>query len=303
VSDAVIGLWLQACASAYRLCDALTIHAYSLEQKRRSLSLLRTHIGAAPIWLTECNLDAELSPEARATAIRELAHDTEGAAVFHLDQLGSPAHWPRYQLGDVELAALRGPVEPVPVLGGRVEGFALDVRQWRTVAAFRAHLTRYRYAETAPWARGAVVHHTWKPTPLDWRGAASIEDLARFYRTQKTPPWSAGPHLFIAAGSPNPAHDGIWQMSPLNQPGIHAGSANCSLWGVEHVGDFTTRPMPPDTVALGAGAIAALLDWAGLPTSAATVSPHSQWGKLECPGGGVDMPAYRRAVAALRQGG
>lgn len=184
----------------------------------------------------------------------------------------------------------------------RVAGFAMDIRRWPTVADFRAHLALYRFQSTAAWARGCTVHHTFRPLAAQWEGWKSVLALARFYRTKKSPPWSAGPHLFICPDAPKVEDRGIWQMTPLNQPGIHAIGANDHYWGVEHVGDFTSRPMPPDTAAMGAGAVAALLDWARLPVSPATVPPHSAFNKPECPGAAVDMDAYRRAVAALRSG-
>lgn len=180
-------------------------------------------------------------------------------------------------------------------------GFALDVRHWRTVAAFRAHLAAYRYEMTAPWARAVITHHTVKPLASDWSGPATMRGLARFYRGQG---WSAGPHLFVVAGAPNPEHDGIWQLTPLSIPGVHGNAANAWAWGVEHVGRFDGLPMPPDVAALGCGATAALLDWAGQRASAATVRPHRAFNSSKsCPGRAVDMVAIVRAVAALQLGG
>ena len=82
----------------------------------------------------------------------------------------------------------------------RVEGFVADVRHWRTVASFRAHLARHDPG-LAPWARAVVIHHTVKPLPSDWRGDVSLRNLATYYRGLG---WRAGPHLFVVAGSLNP---------------------------------------------------------------------------------------------------
>ena len=302
--------WLRVLAPALRRCDALALHAYTAQELAHGRALAAQHAPGLPVWLTEVNLAGELPDAERARRLWALiaASGADAACVYHLDRSAEaptaeqgPAS---YRLSDDTLAALslRGdarPDAPALPLGAAVPGFAMDIRHWRTVAAFRAHLARYRHADTARWARGVVVHHTAKPAPAEWRGLASMQALARYYRGLG---WPSGPHLFVASGSPDPAHDGIWQLSPLNAPGTHARAANPAMWGVEHVGDFTVRPMPPDTAALGAGATAALLDWAGLPTTAMTVTPHAQWGKPECPGAAVDMAAYRRAVAALRAG-
>lgn len=178
-------------------------------------------------------------------------------------------------------------------------GFVLDVWHWPTVADFRAHLARYRYADTAPWARACIVHHTVKPQAADWRGPASMAGLARHYRV--TEGWSAGPHLFVAAGAPNPAHNGIWQLTPLSVPGVHGNAANDWAWGVEHVGRFDDGGMPPDVAALGCGAMAALLDWSGRAASAETLQPHRRYNPTKtCPGRQVDMAAVIRAVVALQ---
>ncbi len=179
-------------------------------------------------------------------------------------------------------------------------GFALDVWHWPTVEDFRDHLARYRYQDTAPWARACIVHHTVKPLAADWRGPESMAGLARHY--DEANGWSAGPHLFIAAGSPNPAHDGIWQLTPLSEPGVHGNAANDWAWGVEHVGRFDAAGMPPDVAALGCGAMAALLDWGALAAGPATLQPHRTHNPTKsCPGRQVNMAEIVRAVAALQR--
>lgn len=177
-----------------------------------------------------------------------------------------------------------------------VAGFALDIRHWRTAAAFRAHLAAHDPG-IAGWARAVIVHHTVKPVPRDWLGHASMIALARYYRGLG---WDAGPHLFVVAGAPDVRNDGIWQLTPLDRPGVHAQAANAFAWGIEHVGNFDAAPMPPDVAALGAAAAAALLDWRGLAADNETVQPHRRYSTKTCPGTAVDMVAYVRAVRALQ---
>lgn len=316
------GRWDAICAEQYRRCDALGLHAYTTAQADAGLRQLRQLVsGSMPIWLTEFALGESLAPAARGERYRAVLDDLPVAAalVYHLDALGGsdPAHFrPEYRLAPATLAALAAPPAPAPTPPDtahfpevRVPDFAVDVRQWRTPAALRRHLAGHAYRATAPWAKGVVIHHTYRPLPRDWRGPASLQDLAEFYRYevsngagQPKGGWTSGPHLFLVVGAPNPALDGIWQLTPLNEPGTHARAANASRWGLEHVGDFTRAPMPAALAALSHGATAALLDWAGLPTTAETITPHAQWGKPACPGRAVSMAAYRSAVAALRGG-
>lgn len=316
------------CADVLRLCDGLSLHAYTAEQLTRGKKMLRDLVsGHLPLWATELNLNVSLKPDERGRALASLLDNSglEAGLLYHLVHApgSDPIHFnPNYTLHEATLSALRAAREmpvatPSPTSDPetihypniREDGFALAVIQFRTVAALRRHLSRYNFRQTAPWAKGVVIHHSYRPIPADWRGTKSIASLARFYRRevdngpgQPKGGWTSGPHLFVVSGAPNPLDDGIWQFTPLNLPGTHARAANSGFWGIEHVGDFTRAPMPPDTAALGLGAAAALLDWAGLPTSTTTVTPHSQWGKPECPGAAVDMGAVRRAVAALRLG-
>lgn len=322
--DAEVARWLRACAPAYLRCDGAALHAYDADQARRGISLLRLNVGAAPVWLTEVNLGEELPHAERGRRIWSLVRGlpVEAALVYHLDQSTAPpseaqggAH---YRLAPETLATLGMRDDSTLGAAGdpdtvshpaRIENFLMDIRQWRTVAAFRRHLARHAYAATARWAKGLVVHHTVRPTVAQWRGAASMLAMARFYRDEvdngpgkSKGGWPSGPHLYVVSGSPDPRQDGIWQLTPLSSPGVHARAANTSRWGLEVVGDYTRASWPPDVAGMALGTAAALLDWAGLPVSEETISPHSQWGKPECPGAALDMVAVRRGITAVREG-
>lgn len=82
--------------------------------------------------------------------------------------------------------------------------FRVDIRHWPNAAALAAYLTHYDPA-IAPWAKGVTVHHTEVPTPAQWHGLTSIQNLVAFYEGKG---WDGGPHLFLCIGAPNPANDG-----------------------------------------------------------------------------------------------
>ena len=177
--------------------------------------------------------------------------------------------------------------------------FAIDVRQWKTIAEFEHHLTVHDPG-VAPWARGVVIHHTWKPTGADWRGVTSILSLARYYQTKG---WTAGPHLFICTDAPNPHNNGIFQMTPLNVRGIHAGRFNSSHWGIEVVGNFDLAPWNQEQTATTVNAAAALLLWRNLPANYATIRGHRETGSPKtCPGRMVDMNTVRTLIQGAING-
>lgn len=173
--------------------------------------------------------------------------------------------------------------------------FAIDIRQWKTIDAFRAHLAAHDPA-ICDWVQGVVVHHTWSPTQRQWRGKASVEGLKTFYEN-KNPPWDAGPHLFICVGAPNPEDDGIWQMTPLNMVGIHAGVCNPTTWGIEVVGDYDNQPWSDGTRQLVVGAIAALMEWRRLSVTPNSLKGHRDCNSPKsCPGKAINMAVVRQWV-------
>ena len=160
--------------------------------------------------------------------------------------------------------------------------FAYAPMQWRTVEAFRAHLRKHN-PNVVPWAQGIALHHTASPVPSTWKGLESIASLARFYRFHHG--WKAGPHLFICAGSPNPANDGIFQLTPLNMTGVHAQHCNSTTWGIEVVGNYTSQPWSDATTSLVIGAVHELMSWKGITPNRKTLIYHRECvPSTQCPG-------------------
>lgn len=295
---------------AYQACDGIGIHAYSQQQLDRNEALYAG--GGKPLWLTEFALNEALSPAQRGQRYRAMldAAPVAAATLYHLDEIGGddPTHFnPNYRLDIPTLTAMASPTHPPAPSDPdtidhpqRIDGFTIDIIQWRTVRAFRAHLERYSYKATAPWATGVTVHHTVKPAQADWTGVPSMLGMARYYRD--TARWKSGPHLFVVSGSRDPLSDGIWQMSPLNLPSVHGNACNSDRWGVEVVGSYDYQRWDAGTSVLALGAIEALLTWAG--RSSDRLNGHRDCAGVDkdktCPGEAINLAAVRRGVDALR---
>jgi hypothetical protein len=171
--------------------------------------------------------------------------------------------------------------------------FAYDIRHWKTPDDLRKHLANHDPV-IASWARGVVIHHTFRPLPSQWRGEASMRGLINWYSGLG---WTAGPHLFVAIGSPAPENDGIWQLTPLNMRGIHAGRANAWSWGIEIVGNYDLEPWPAVVESYAVASTVELLRWRGIGYSPKSVLGHRETGSPKtCPGTKVDMEAFRGRV-------
>ncbi len=77
-------------------------------------------------------------------------------------------------------------------------------------------------------ANKIVLHHTSQPTPEQWEGEKTIQNLKRFYENKGR---SSGPHLFVAP-------DGIWLFYDMRKNGTHAGGGNWRSIGIEMVGNY-----------------------------------------------------------------
>lgn len=163
--------------------------------------------------------------------------------------------------------------------------FAQDIRHWPSAAALAAHLSAYNPA-ICQWIDGATLHHTYRPTIAQWRGYASMIGMRDFYIAKG---WTAGPHLYLAP-------DGIWQLTPLDQEGVHAGVCNRTRWGLEVVGDFDAAPWPPALADLVYGSLAALFRWRGLAPDA--LNGHRDCNSPKtCPGTAIHLPLVRAELA------
>lgn len=155
--------------------------------------------------------------------------------------------------------------------------FDAEIIHWKTLEEFTAHLA------TVPrpaWCQGVTDHNTYIPNERQWAGMDSMRSMMKTYIDKG---WSAGPHLYLAAEAPNPADQGIWQMTPLSHVGVHAGGCNKDHTGIENVGDFEARPPSPAQWALCVAVNVAICRAWRLPASAILVHRECM-PQRTCPG-------------------
>jgi hypothetical protein len=156
--------------------------------------------------------------------------------------------------------------------------FDAQIIHWPTIAAFAAHLATVKRPS---WCAGITNHNTYRPDETTWLGLASMRSMRDYYRD--TNKWPAGPHLFLAAHAPNAIDTGIFQMTPIDHQGVHAGACNTNRIGIEHVGNFDARPPTADQYTLLITVNLLILQAWGLPPSSVNVHNECMTGRT-CPG-------------------
>lgn len=180
--------------------------------------------------------------------------------------------------------------------------FSVQREQWRNADEFRTHLAKHS-PSVAEWATGVVVHHTWRPEVGQWKGQTTFDGIVNYYKA-KRPRWTAAPHLFLVTGSPDPKNDGIWQMTPLNARGVHAGAWNSTHWGIEVVGNYDAQPWSAPTKALLYDAILILFAWRNIQVNPQSVIGHRETGSSKsCPGKLINMNTVRTELFIKQNGG
>lgn len=169
--------------------------------------------------------------------------------------------------------------------------FRSDIRQWSSPQTFGAHL-RMHDAKICDWVSTIVVHHTVSPTLRQWRGRTSMEAIRRYYMGLG---WDSGPHLFISSGAPRASDDGIWQLTALNERGIHAGICNRNSIGIEVVGWYDTQGWSASMEIMVINTIVELYRW--LPRAPISIIGHRDCGSPKtCPGRAISMSRVRTLV-------
>lgn len=158
-----------------------------------------------------------------------------------------------------------------------------------------------------------VIHHTWRPTKAEWKGASTLEGVRLYYEGLG---WTAGPHLFVSENL-------IWLFTPMNQVGIHAGNGN-AVWerlgkeyrgfkgpvgsrlksysiGIEVVGDYDAAPWTGKTKDNALTTIKVLMSVLGISTE--NVRLHRDFSQKSCPGWAITKDWLGAELAKLDSDG
>jgi hypothetical protein len=175
--------------------------------------------------------------------------------------------------------------------------FYQDIRQWRTPEDLADHLRVYD-PQICSWVQGVTLHHTYRPLACQWEGLSTVRGIRDYYRTERA--WDRGPHLFLVDGAPRPDLDGIYQLTPLNIAGIHAGPCNDHFWGLELVGDFDAVSWSDSLETLLFETLKTLFVWRGITTiSSVTIKGHREClPNKTCPGSAIQMDTVRQRFQA-----
>lgn len=164
---------------------------------------------------------------------------------------------------------------------------------YKDVADFRSRYLSTITPQAGQWVRGATVHNTYIPNRGQWMGQSSMNAIWHFYQT--THRWDRGPHLFIAARTPNARNDGIWVGTQLDRVGIHAGPCNSSRLGLEFVIDAQAERWPEDLLDLAGELLAALAKHFNFKEDDVNQHNICMPGRT-CPGRYTSLPSIQRRM-------
>lgn len=163
--------------------------------------------------------------------------------------------------------------------------FDKDIRRFDGLTEFANYaLSAYpNGVSTSVWKPiGATVHNTYIPNRSQWRGMTSMNNMVATYISKG---WSAGPHLYIALGTSEPRNDGIYTMTPLGHEGVHAGTCNDNMFGVEIVDDFEINTPTDDQINLLVGVLVVLASIAYVKGIQFRINAHKDcMANRTCPG-------------------
>ena len=164
--------------------------------------------------------------------------------------------------------------------------FAWQTHQYRTIEDYNVALLPFK---KPAWIKGITLHHTAIPTRAQWRGHSTMEGMRTYYIGKG---WPAGPHLYLAALTPDSLNEGIWGATPLASQGVHAGKCNAGSIGSEVVGVYDREPWPHEVAELVYTTCVSLMRWAKI--TPAQVQGHREcMANRSCPGRAIDMDAVR----------
>ena len=139
-----------------------------------------------------------------------------------------------------------------------------------------------------------VLHHTWSPTAVQYRGKATWDGIRNYHVNQRG--WSdIGYHYGIGP-------DGsIWKLRPVTRSGAHVLNRNAHTVGVAMIGNFDVEDPVKCGLATAAKVVRALVQRFKLKP--ANIRFHREFQNKTCPGKRMDLTAFRRLVEEQSKSG
>jgi hypothetical protein len=158
-------------------------------------------------------------------------------------------------------------------------------------------LNAFAFDPARDWRpRFVVLHNTSEPTIAQRPHGFTAQHMVniRDGYESKTPPWHAGPHVFVD-------QNGVWLFSDMRAPGVHSPSWNGESWGMELLGEYEVEAAQTGPgaaiVANAVRALAAMHLKARLDSS--TIHLHKWDPKTDhksCPGRNIDLGDVQHRV-------
>ena len=151
--------------------------------------------------------------------------------------------------------------------------------------------------------KGITMHHmaspnlSMRPDGLTEQHMMNLRDWYRNSQPGSKPAWKSGPHIFTD-------DHGIWVHTPLHIRGVHAESFNSTRYGIEMLGDFSTKedfdsPRGKKSMEMGQFAAAALMRYFSVPSTALNFHRHDPETSKDCPGRLIDFEEFEAATLKI----
>jgi hypothetical protein len=254
-----------------------------------------------------------------AVSVSWIADVPEGASlkveIRVQDERGESSEWFAVAASDMDVAFPQKGLsyQYRLTLNGNAEGESPEVRslvffynridpamfQETPASSYRAAVPKPAVVSRSAWGARApkgsytphspsriTIHHTWRPTAQDYRGASSVRAIQNYHMDNNG--WMDIGYHFLIGTYPSSGETSIFQGRPENVVGAHTGGQNTNNVGVNVIGDYTTETLHGNSYARLIDLLAWICSRYGIDPG--RIYGHKDFNSTACPGENV----YRR---------